>query len=56
MPLYWPNLSNIKDICDTGILASDNQCIFALTGDQPDDWLDAVEHDVKRNVGDDFYR
>ena len=43
-------------VCDTGILASDNQCIFVLTGDQPDDWLDAVEHNINRDVGADFYR
>ena len=28
-------------VCDTAILESDNQCIFALTGDQPDDWVEA---------------
>ena len=28
-------------VCDTAILDSDNQCVFALTGDQPDDWTEA---------------
>ena len=28
-------------VCDTAILESDNQCIFSLTGDQPDDWVEA---------------
>jgi uncharacterized protein YciU (UPF0263 family) len=43
-------------VCDTAILESDNQCIFVLTGDQPDDWTDKVEHDINRDVGADFYR
>ena len=43
-------------VCDTAILESDNQCIFVLTGEQPDSWLDAVEHDINRDVGPDFYR
>lgn len=43
--------------CDAEILAADNQCIFALTGDQPEDWVqEPVLHDLDRTVGDDFYR
>ena len=43
-------------VCDTAILASDNQCIFTLTGDQPTDWVAAQQHDINRSVGDDFFR
>ena len=44
-------------ICDTTILNSDNKCIFALSGDQPAEWIqETVEHDINRSVGDDFYR
>jgi hypothetical protein len=43
--------------CDTSILDSDNQCIFALTGEQPEDWIqETVLHDINRDVGADFYR
>ena len=45
-------------VCDASKLASDNQCIFALSGSQPDDWTTtgAVPHNLDRNVGADFYR
>merc|ERR1712008_132954 len=44
-------------ICDTSILEFDNQCIFALTGAQPEDWIqETVLHDINRDVGADFYR
>jgi len=43
--------------CDEDILAADNQCIFTLTGDQPDDWIqETVLHNVDRTVGKDFCR
>ena len=43
--------------CDEVALADDNQCIFALTGTQPDDWVTpAIPHDVDRTVGADFCR
>jgi len=43
--------------CDTSILNSDNQCIFDLTGEQPEDWIqETVLHDINRDVGADFYR
>jgi len=43
--------------CDVGLLASDNQCIMALTGAQPDDWVTpAIPHDINHDVGADFYR
>jgi len=44
-------------VCDTSKLQSQNECIFVLTGAQPDDWIqETVEHDIDRNVGADFYR
>jgi len=44
-------------VCDTAKLQSQNECIFVLTGAQPDDWIqETVEHDIDRNVGADFYR
>jgi len=44
-------------VCDTSKLESQNECIFVLTGDQPDDWIqEPVEHDIDRDVGADFYR
>jgi len=44
-------------VCDTSKLQSQNECIFVLTGAQPDDWIqEPVEHDIDRNVGADFYR
>ena len=43
--------------CDATILAAENKCTFALSGDQPDDWTqETVEHDIDREVGADFYR
>ena len=42
--------------CDEAKLAANNQCIFTLTGEQPDDWLPVEEHNVDRTVGADFYR
>ena len=42
--------------CDETKLADDNQCIFTLTGEQPDDWLPVEEHNVDRTAGADFYR
>jgi len=43
-------------ICDVETLASENQCVFALSGDEPDDWVALEEHSVDRDVGPDFYR
>ena len=43
-------------VCDTEILASDNKCIFALSGDEPDDWVGLEEHNINRDVGPNFYR
>ena len=43
--------------CDADLLASDNVCIFTLTGDQPEEWIQhTVLHNVNRSVGPDFYR
>jgi len=43
--------------CNAEKLASDNQCIFDLTGTQPADWIqEPVKHDISRDVGPDFYR
>ena len=43
-------------VCDTEILASDNKCIFTLSGDQPADWVDLEAHNIDRDVGPVFYR
>ena len=43
-------------VCNEEVLESNNQCIFALSGDQPDDWVDLEEHDIDREIGPDFYR
>ena len=43
-------------VCNPEALASNNQCIFALSGDEPDDWVPLEEHDIDRDVGEDFYR
>merc|ERR1711944_206412 len=56
VPLALASDNGLYYICDTKILANKNQCIFALTGDQPSDWGPAVKHDIDRTVGDDFYR
>jgi len=43
--------------CDATTLNTDNQCIFDLTGTQPEDWIqEPIEHDINRDVGPDFYR
>lgn len=43
--------------CDATTLASDNKCVFALTGTQPTDWIQTpVKHDLDRTVGADFFR
>ena len=43
--------------CDAPTLAAKNQCIFALTGSQPEDWIqEPVLHNIDRTVGDDLYR
>ena len=42
--------------CGEEALAN-NQCIFALTGSEPDDWIhEPVLHNVDRGVGDNFCR
>ena len=43
-------------ICNTTILASDNECIFAFSGNQPSDWDETVKHNIDRSVGEDFHR
>ena len=44
-------------ICDPDLLVSDNVCIFAYSGSQPDDWPDeVVSHDIDRDVGANFCR
>ena len=43
-------------ICDTAKLASENQCIFALSGNQPDTWTSLEEHNIDRGVGPEFSR
>lgn len=42
--------------CEADALTN-NQCIFALTGEEPDDWIhEPVLHDVDREVGANFCR
>jgi len=45
-------------VCDTTALSDENLCIFALSGEQPDEWteLGLVEHNIDRTVGEDFHR
>ena len=43
--------------CKAETLASENKCIFELTGSQPADWIqEPVTHDLDRTVGEIFYR
>ena len=57
VPIIFASDNGKYYICDTTILNSDNKCIFALSGDQPAEWIqETVEHDISRSVGADFYR
>jgi len=56
-PVVFASDNGLYYKCDETKLANNNQCIFAYTGAQPEDWLPAVEeHNVTTDVGDDFYR
>ena len=43
-------------VCDEATLASDNKCIFALSGDEPEEWVPLEQHNIDREIGPDFYR
>merc|ERR1711997_306018 len=57
IPVVFASDNGLYYKCDETKLANNNQCIFAYTGAQPEDWLPEVEeHNVDPSVGADFYR